>query len=902
MSRQCCHNGLHTRMSQSDTMIPGKFSLIPGNITRFFLLLIIVLLVTLGVMIQSAVNAWLKDKSYQIVDVTHAIHKRIDTWRYATWQIYDNIAAAPASSPSDGLQETRLKQDVYYLEKPRRKTEALIFGSHDSSTLEMTQRISTYLDTLWGAETVPWSMYYLNGQDNSMILVSTLPLKDLSSGFKDNTISNIVDSRRAEMLQQANALDERESFSPLRRLAWQNGHYFTLRTTFNQPGHLATVVAFDLPINDLIPPGMTLDSFRLDPDTAQTNTRTQDKDAADSASVNFNSAKIEISSSLNGTGLRLIWQVPFGTLLLDTLQNILLPLLMNIGLLALALFGFTTFRHQSGRKNDTLAPAGTSNELRVMRAFNEEIVSLLPLGLLVHDLEANRTVLSNKIADHLLPHLNLQNITAMADQHQGVIQATINNELYEIRQFRSQVASRTQIFIIRDQDREVLVNKKLKQAQRLYEKNQQGRAIFMNNLADALKLPVKTLASEAATLQTQEGNTLADHADRLVQLVDEIQLANMLESDSWKGSSTQFSIQDLIDEVVPEVLPAIKRKGLQLLINNHLPANEERHGDRDALRRILLLLIQYAVTTTQMGKITLEVSMDESAGDRLTFRILDTGVGVSNSEIDNLHFPFLNPTQGDQYGKANALTFWLCDQLARKLGGHLNIKAREDLGTRYSLHVKMAARPQQEESEEKLLDDVVAMIDITSIEIRNIVVRQLENWGASCISPDERLSSQEYDLFLTDNPSNLTASGLLLSDDEVGVRKIGPGQLRVNFNMSNAMQGAILQLIEEQLAQEDVPESPLGGDENAELHASGYYALFVDTVPDDVKRLYTESALSDFAALAQTAHRLKGVFAMLNLVPGKQLCETLEQLIRESDAPGIENYISDIDAYVKSLL
>lgn len=883
-------------------MIPGKFSLIPGNITRFFLLLIIVLLVTLGVMIQSAVNAWLKDKSYQIVDVTHAIHKRIDTWRYATWQIYDNIAAAPASSPSDGLQETRLKQDVYYLEKTRRKTEALIFGSHDSSTLEMTQRISTYLDTLWGAETVPWSMYYLNGQDNSMILVSTLPLKDLSSGFKDTTISNIVDSRRAEMLQQANALDERESFSPLRRLAWQNGHYFTLRTTFNQPGHLATVVAFDLPINDLIPPGMTLDSFRLDPDTAQTNARTQDKDAADSASVNFNSAKIEISSSLNGTGLRLIWQVPFGTLLLDTLQNILLPLLLNIGLLALALFGYTTFRHQTGRKNDTLVPAGTSNELRVMRAFNEEIVSLLPLGLLVHDLEANRTVLSNKIADHLLPHLNLQNITAMADQHQGVIQATVNNELYEIRQFRSQVASRTQIFIIRDQDREVLVNKKLKQAQRLYEKNQQGRAIFMNNLADALKLPVKTLASEAAALQTEEGNQLADHADRLVQLVDEIQLANMLESDSWKGSSTLFSIQDLIDEVVPDVLPVIKRKGLQLLINNHLPANEERHGDRDALRRILLLLIQYAVTTTQMGKITLEVNMDESAGDRLTFRILDTGVGVNNSEIDNLHFPFLNPTQGDQYGKADALTFWLCDQLARKLGGHLNIKAREDLGTRYSLHVKMAARPQQEESEEKLLDDVVAMIDITSVEIRNIVVRQLENWGASCISPDERLSSQEYDLFLTDNPSNLTASGLLLSDDEAGVRKIGPGQLRVNFNMSNAMQGAILQLIEEQLAQEDVPESPLGGDENAELHASGYYALFVDTVPDDVKRLYTESALSDFAALAQTAHRLKGVFAMLNLVPGKQLCETLEQLIRESDAPGIENYISDIDAYVKSLL
>lgn len=889
-------------MSQSDTTASTRFSLLPGNITRYFLLLIVVLLVMMGVMVQSAVNTWLKDKSYQIVDITHAIHKRVDTWRYVTWQIYDNIAATPSSPGAEGLQETRLKQDVYYLEKPRRKTEALIFGSHDSSTLEMTQRISTYLDALWGAENIPWSMYYLNGQDNSLILISTLPLKDLTSGFKESTIGNIVDSRRAEMLQQANALDERESFSSLRRLVWQNGHYFTLRTTFNQPGHLATVVAFDLPINDLIPAGMPLDSFHLVPDASSTTEHVNEKESPDSVSISFNNSKIEISSALDSTDMRLVWQVPFGSLLLDTLQNILLPLLLNIALLALALFGYTTFRHLPARSTEVAPNLAANNELRILRAINEEIVSLLPLGLLVHDQEANRTVISNKIADHLLPHLNLQNITNMAEQHQGVIQATINNELYEIRLFRSQISSRTQIFIIRDQDREVLVNKKLKQAQRLYEKNQQARAAFMQNIGNALKDPAKTLAANAAALNTPDSQKLANQADVLVRMVDEIQLANLLESDAWKGESTLFSVQALIDDVVPEVLPAIKRKGLQLLIKNHLSAHDERRGDRDALRRILLLLIQYAVTTTQIGKITLEVDQDESEAERLTFRILDTGEGVTLQEVDNLHFPFINDTQGDRYGKANPLTFWLCDQLARKLGGHLNIKAREELGTRYIVHVKMPLHDQHADSEERLLDDVCVMVDVTSNDVRSIVLRQLENWGATCITPDERLNSQEYDLFLTDNPSNLTASGLLLSDDESGVRKIGPGQLRVNFNMSNAMQEAVLELIEEQLAQEELQELPLGGDENAELHASGYYALFVDTVPDDVKRLYTEAAISDFAALAQTAHRLKGVFAMLNLVPGKQLCEALEHLIQEKDAPGIEKYISDIDAYVKSLL
>ncbi len=64
--------------------------------------MVIVLLATMGVMIQSAVNAWLKEKSYQVVDVSHALHQRIDAWRYATWQIYDNIAATSVNTASGG--------------------------------------------------------------------------------------------------------------------------------------------------------------------------------------------------------------------------------------------------------------------------------------------------------------------------------------------------------------------------------------------------------------------------------------------------------------------------------------------------------------------------------------------------------------------------------------------------------------------------------------------------------------------------------------------------------------------------------------------------------------------------------------------------------------------------------
>ncbi len=41
---------------------------------------------------------------------------------------------------------------------------------------------------------------------------------------------------------------------------------------------------------------------------------------------------------------------------------------------------------------------------------------------------------------------------------------------------------------------------------------------------------------------------------------------------------------------------------------------------------------------------------------------------------------------------------------------------------------------------------------------------------------------------------------------------------------------------------------------------------------------------------------------MLNLAPGKELCEKLEQQIKTSDDLNIKNTTSDIDAYVNELL
>ncbi|MCG7366101.1 phosphotransferase RcsD [Pantoea sp. ACRSH] len=879
--------------------MPFKFPVTSGNVTRFFVIFNLVLLLALGFMVHNSVNTWLTEKRYAMADLARATQKRIDAYRFATWQIYENLATSAAgSSPNSSLQETRLRPDVYYLEKTRRKTEALIFGSHDSSTLDMTMRMSSYLDTLWGAENPTWSMYFLNGQDNSLIMISTLPLKDMATRYKESAISSLVDGRRAEMLQQANALDERESFSPLRHFAFQNDHYFTLRTTFNQPGHLATVVAFDLPINDLTPQNMPIENFQLRQDAALP--AANDQTEGESTQIAMVNPDLEIAATLPSTPLQLVYRVPITSLMIDTLHNLLWPLLVNLLLFLLSFTGMTLLRQQSLRPSEN-----QSAELDSLRVLNEEIVASLPVGLLVYDFASNRTILSNKIAEHLLPHLNLQKIINMSDQHQGVLQATINNEVYEIRHARSVLSPHTQLFLMRDQDRELLVNKKLQKAQQVLDRNHQMRQQLLQNLGHALNRPLEKVVAQLVQLsQRDEDETVLDLLDEsqgLARLVDDIVLLNRLEAHDWSPDASVFNLQELLDEIALESLPLMRRKGLSLVVNNLQPNDEQRFGDRRALRKVLATLMHYALTTTRWGKISLTVSADEARPERLLIELVDTGAGLTVDELANADFPFLGETSQDRYGQASGMAFFLCKQLCKQMGGSLEIIAKADIGTRYSIQLPLAVEPRPEEEEEKLLDGVTALMEIEVEDVYKIVCRHLENWGARCLSPEERLSGQEHDVLVTDDPNKLSGWALLLAEDELGHHALNDRQYRVNFNLSNALQDALLALIEQQLAHDSMDEIT-EDEELTPLLSGGYFQLFTETVPPDVKRLYTESAEKDYAMLAQTAHRLKGVFAMLNLTPGKQLCEELELHIKACDDSNITNTTSDIDAYVNELL
>lgn len=890
----------------------GKYlSLTSTNITRFFWLFILLLALGLGLYGYNYTNAYLNDKLRTVQTTADQLQKRIDKYRYMTYQIYDNFTGQPLPPDAVSAQEIRLRQDMFYVSKPRKKTDALIFGTHDSSTLDLTLKISAFLDEQWGAKTLPYSLYYLNGQDNSMVLITTVALEEQDSRLKENYFTSTLQSRRAEMLQQANTLDERESYSGLRKSRQSSDYSFSLRTTFNNPGHLATVIAFDIPMSDLIPLNMARDNFQLNGSTAAVNEGDPSDDNATS-SITLQGWSLVFNVPLSNSPLSLTYHVPLFSLVVDLSRNNFWLILINLFLIALAMTSIYFIRHQYIRPSENMAA-----QLHMQQALNQEIISGLPLGLLVYNFSNHSVILSNKIADQLLPHLSLNKIANMAEQHNGSIQATVNNEVYEIRMIRSQISPETYLFLLHDQDKEVMVNRTLQQAKREFEKNLQARKLMLHNLGIELNQPLQELnglveslvaVEEPRERQMLEGKLQVESRNALA-LVDNITLLTRLETQDWQPASQSYVLSAMVDELLLEALPRLSQKGLGLLNHFHIAPETTFVGDMQAVKKILSLLLDYAIVTTSLGKVTLTSEQDEDRPDQLVFHITDTGSGISKEELSNLNYPFLSQTLVDRFNHGSGLTFFLCNQLCKKLGGQLEIRSKLNIGTRYTVRVKQRPEAQEIEAEhEKLLTDVTALLDITSDEVRGIVTRTMNAYGAVCIVADERQLTREYDVLLTDNPQNSDKFTLLLTDDESGFQSLEKHYIRVNYNISSALIDATLLLIEQQFA---VPDDSVSSEETGEdsldhyenqLKSSDYYQLFVETVPEDLEKLYNENQRRDFTSLSQTAHRLKGVFAMLNLTPGKQLCEELEKYIADGDALQITETINLIDSFVSRLL
>ncbi|MGA3699747.1 phosphotransferase RcsD [Enterobacteriaceae bacterium TYF_5] len=889
----------------------------PNTLTRLYALFLLFMVISLFLYAYSYFDTWLDSKKNAINNTTLKFARQVEDYRYHSNQLFQlsNKITDTSTFPVLPLNPIKLRSDVFWLEGRDQTVDSIIFGKPNEQTFQLAQRFANSLEILWGVRNDYSSLYYLNGKGNDLILITTHSVLKPEIRYKESYLTLTAENKRSELLMQSTALDEKESLSPIRKMSTENIYYYTYRIMFNVPGQLTSVVAFDLPINNFLPSELSPHYLRLLPTGQQS---IYDKNSIE---VSTDGSSLIFSQPIAGIPYSLSYEYPLKSIIKEIAYKNIWLLISLLVFISISVFGHIYIR------NKYVFPyISMTRNLRIKEEMTNDIISNLPIGLLVYNFSSNHKIISNSHAEKLLPHIDLSKIRQMAVEHNGLIQTAINNEIYEIRTSNNNNIDNTSLFIFLNKDNEALINKKLQLAQQEYEKNTIARRKILSNMSLELMRPIKDINEmvyqfkELLPEDTHQQllSLLLEKTNYISEWIENITLINKLENQEWKIHKDEFELSTLVESILITASPFMIRKGLTLYFHNNIRPGLLLINDGPALSKIILSLINYAISTTNYGKITVNLNLAQNKDkEEILIDIIDSGSGLTPQDIANIKYPFLGQAMGDKYYSNSGIIFYLCHLLCNKIQGELTIKSQESIGSHFRIVLPYQHIDTEERTFNVLLEGINAKLAIKNPEIEKIICQQLDKYGATYFDKNRENLYPEYDIILRDTPNdNPESPTILLMSSIVGFEKISKDLIKCNYNFGDPLIEAITYLIEENesFLLDTTKESIWGENNNLDkyevilnnyrktLNGSDYKELFISTVPIDVEKLHLEATNKDFHSLAQTAHRLKGVFAMLDLEYLRESCEYLEHDIKNHNELEIKERITQLDKWIQQLL
>ncbi len=193
--------------------------------------------------------------------------------------------------------------------------------------------------------------------------------------------------------------------------------------------------------------------------------------------------------------------------------------------------------------------------------------------------------------------------------------------------------------------------------------------------------------------QQEYADSIADCAESLLFLVNDILDISKLESGGMTLEAVAFDLGALVESVVPILKPRAREKGIAFNTRIHGGVDGFFVGDPTRLRQILLNLAGNAVKFTATGSVRIEVSATRrSAGsETLRFDVIDTGIGISPATQQNLFQQFVQAdgSIARKFG-GSGLGLAISKQFVELMGGTIGVTSKEGVGSHFWFEVALS--------------------------------------------------------------------------------------------------------------------------------------------------------------------------------------------------------------------
>jgi PAS domain S-box-containing protein len=253
---------------------------------------------------------------------------------------------------------------------------------------------------------------------------------------------------------------------------------------------------------------------------------------------------------------------------------------------------------------------------------------------------------------------------------------------------------------LRDVTKRKQLERDLDEARSRAEAAASAKSSFLANMSHEIRTPMNGVLGFADLLlhsglteqQERHAQLIVDSGKAMMRLLNDILDISKIEAGQMQIAPERVDFRHALRNCVKLIEPAAAQKGLRLWfdVDPELPLFVLIDGLR--LRQVVLNLLGNAVKFTGQGTVSLEARRGWHNGRaNIEIIVADTGIGIAADRQAAIFEQFVQAEQSTarRFG-GTGLGLAISSELARLMGGTLDLKSEEGQGTSFTLRVPLA--------------------------------------------------------------------------------------------------------------------------------------------------------------------------------------------------------------------
>jgi signal transduction histidine kinase len=201
--------------------------------------------------------------------------------------------------------------------------------------------------------------------------------------------------------------------------------------------------------------------------------------------------------------------------------------------------------------------------------------------------------------------------------------------------------------------------------------------------------------------------TIVESSSVIAETLSDILVLQKLESGAMKLIHKPYTISELISSVTGkhnEYMTIANLRGIKMEVTIHEQVPATVIGDKFRIAHVLSIILSNAIKfspNNSLIRIVISVGARETAtsirdkqsisgkaGELLVFKIIDQGVGISESTLKTIFIPYLHTRPGDlKRGHGSGLSLAICKEIIDLHNGRISCLSTENLGSTFTIEL-----------------------------------------------------------------------------------------------------------------------------------------------------------------------------------------------------------------------